>query len=305
MYAMRIELNKSNVVFQEEDHTYISPDFRLLHGITGMLHKHLFPDIYAGVSEEVLRRAAERGTLIHKRCEDYDNGNKEITCDEVYNYALICFENELQHEASEYIVSDEEYFASAIDKVYRVSDNEFILADIKTTSVLNLDYIRWQLSVYSYLFKLQNPQAQIAGLYAIWLRGDKYKFERVDPISEEYVKDLLTCEREGRMFLHPELAKASSALMLPNDVVERFCFLKEQVERVTSDFEAVKSMLMEQMQAHNVKSWDCEAFKATIVPESVSIGFDAKRFEAENKELFEKYKTKETKRKASLKLTFR
>lgn len=302
---MRVELNQSSVVFQESDHTYISPDFRLLHGITGMLHKQLFPDVYTGVSEEVLRRAAERGTLIHKRCEDYDNGNKEITCDEVYNYALVCFENELKHEASEYIVSDNEYFASAIDKVYRVSDNEFILADIKTTSVLNLDYVRWQLSIYAYLFTRQNPTAKVVGLSAVWLRGDKYKYERVEPVPEIYIEELLTCEREGEMFAHPELAKASSAIALPNNVIERFCLLREQMEQVTADFEHVKSMLMEQMLAHKVKSWDCEAFKATVVPESVSVGFDAKRFEQDNPELFEKYKTKETKRKASIKLTFR
>lgn len=302
---MRIELKDCGVVLNEERHIYVDEDFNTLQGVTGILHKHLFPQMYAGVSEEVLKAAAERGTRVHKQCEDFDNGNREIVSDEVFNYAGICFEHDLHHEASEYIVTDGEHFASAIDKVYRVSDDEFILADIKTTATLNRDYVRWQLSIYADWFEKQNKGAKVVALCAIWLRGDKCKFEAVNRVESEDVAELLRCEIEGKEYTHKELALEGSALAIPTHVVEQFIMLKDEADKALAKFEEVKAMLFEQMTTHNVKSWDCEAFKATVVPESVSIGFDAKKFEQENPELFAQYKTKETKRKSSLKLTFR
>jgi hypothetical protein len=253
----------------------------------------------------VLENASKRGTAVHKACEAYDNGQKEIASVEVYNYCAICFDNNLQHEASEYIVSDNEHFASAIDKVYRVSDNEFILADIKTTSQLNIEYVRWQLSIYAYLFRMQNPDAYVSKLAVIWLRGEKCRYEYIEPVPYEWVEDLMRCEVNGVIYESPELKKAQNALMLPPKAVELATEIDRQAEMWIERREKMRQYLLELMQKHNVKSWDAETMKATIVPESTSISFDAKKFEADYPELFKQYKTRETKRKASIKLTFR
>lgn len=64
----RIELNESGVIFNEEQHTY-NLNGKFLNGITGVLHRQLFPDEFDGIDEETLKKAAEYGTSIHKSCE--------------------------------------------------------------------------------------------------------------------------------------------------------------------------------------------------------------------------------------------
>lgn len=302
---MRVELKQSSVTFIEDGHTYISEDFRKLSGITSVIQKHLFPDAYKGISKAVLDNAAKRGTAIHKACEAYDNGSKDVSIPEVYNYAALCFENNLQHEASEYIISDNEHFASAVDKVYRLGDDEFMLADIKATSQLNIEYVRWQLSIYAYLFRLQNPDAYVSRLVVIWLRGKKCSMEYVEPVPYEWVEELLRCERDGIRYHNTELQKAASKLMLPSKAVALATEIDRQAEMWLARREKMRQCFLGLMHQHNVKSWDAETMKATVIPESTTLTFDAKKFEAEHPELYNEYKTKETKRKESIKLTFR
>lgn len=204
-------IQNMQVTFNEKSHAYINNDFENLTGVTGILHKYVFPDMYDGVSEKKLAEAAERGTRIHKACEAYDNGKNygDIIAEnagyetQIQNYVNIVNDNKLTHVASEYLISDNEFVASSIDKVYRASAKSFIIADIKTTYKLNEDYVRWQLSIYKYLFELQNPEAKVKSLYAIWLRDEKCKFVELEPIDKEIVKDLLSCAKDGCEWTNP------------------------------------------------------------------------------------------------------
>ena len=135
MATKRIELKNSEVIFLEEPHEYWLGD-KQLSGITGMIQRQLFPEEYDNVDEAVLKSAATYGTNVHASIEDFDkNWNNDGTV-EVADYIKICQEHGLVHEASEYIVSDNNNWASMIDQVYRVSEDTFSLGDIKTYGVM-------------------------------------------------------------------------------------------------------------------------------------------------------------------------
>jgi hypothetical protein len=299
-----MKLQDMGVVLREDEHRYFL-DGKELMGITGMLSRQLFPGKYDDVDEETLKKASEYGKQVHKWCELYDTDGYRSNQQEVVEYSALCFTHDLYHEASEYIVTDGYFFASPIDKVFRCSDDEIELSDIKTTAELDRDYVRWQLSIYAYLFERQNPGAKATRLTAIWLRGDKSDYVQVERVPDDVVAELLQCEREGREFERKELAFASSALALPQNFTAQLKELHMQYEAYKAQLEAFKAQLLEQMQEHHVKTLDCEAFRATVVPESSSLTFDAKRFEAEEPELFERFKTKKQVRKSILKLTIR
>ena len=53
-----MKLNQSSVVFNNENHTY-TLDGKLLSGITSLLHRQLFKDMYKGVDEKVLQENAD------------------------------------------------------------------------------------------------------------------------------------------------------------------------------------------------------------------------------------------------------
>lgn len=193
-----MRLIKSEVVFNSKDHTYIL-NGKQLSGITSLLDRQLFKDKYSGIPEEILRKAAERGTYIHQCCELVDEGFVSDNQESI-NYLKLKEKYNLRFEESEYLVSDNEHVASCIDKVYRYDDTTFFLGDIKTTYKLNKEYVMWQLSIYAYLFEKQNPGTKVSSIFAIWLRGKTAKLVELDRVPTEKVEELLRCDAMGLQY---------------------------------------------------------------------------------------------------------
>lgn len=253
-----IELNPSNVVFTPEDHRYFL-NGKELSGITGLIKSQLFADKYANIPQFVLDRAAERGTMVHESIELLDGGFAPAeTTPELENYKHIKEENALTTVANEYIVTDNEHFASGIDLVLSDKEDNIILADIKTTSVLDKEYVRWQLSIYAYLFELQNPDLKVSKLYVLWLRGDKSEFAEVQRIDTDVVKDLLQCEVDGRQFVNP-LAKADPKVPAGIKNAEMAVYtLVTQIKELTEKKKQLSDGLLKLMQDNDVKSYKGE-----------------------------------------------
>ena len=286
-----MELIKSQVIFDQQAHTYTTPDGVCLQGITGMLERQLFPDKYSGVPEFVMRKAAERGSLIHEVCELIDDLGIEHESEEAKGYKRLKEAYNLQYEAGEYIVSDNEHFASPIDKVYRESDTEFSLADIKTTYKLDKEYVRWQLSVYAYFFELQNPEAKVKRLFAIWLRGEIAELAEVERIPDDVIKKLLECEINRVKFTNP-YALPATASSLPLKYLE----MEQSIVEIDSQekyWKEQKKILMDGIMQEMVKagaySWEGDSVKFTRKKESIRKGFDTKAFERDYPEIYAKY----------------
>lgn len=286
-----MELVKSNVIFDQQAHTYNTPDGVCLQGITGMIERQLFPDKYSGVPDFVMRRAAERGSFIHEVCELVDDLGIEHESEEARNYQRLKEEHALRYEASEYLVSDNEHFASCIDKVYRESNTEFSLADIKTTYKLDKEYVRWQLSIYACLFELQNPGCKAVRLFAIWLRGGKSELVEVDRIPDEVVIALMSAEIDGVKFVNPYAVPAPSAeLPLKYQEMEQAIV---EIDRQERYWKEQKKILMDGIMQEMVKagaySWESEAIRLTRKKEGIRKDFDKKSLEKDYPEIYAKY----------------
>lgn len=66
----KISLNVPRVTFIEESHQYFIGK-KELKGVTGTLIKKAFPDTYKNIPESVLKKAAERGGLVHNTFETF------------------------------------------------------------------------------------------------------------------------------------------------------------------------------------------------------------------------------------------
>lgn len=265
----RIQLNHSGVVFNEEEHTY-HLNGKELSGITSLLDRQLFPNTYAGVNEAILKEAAEYGTSVHKGCEDFDSQWINDGTQEVADYIQICTENELAHEASEYLITDNVTYASMIDKVYRVNDNTFDLIDIKTYGVMNdekLQKAKWQLSIYALLFEMQNPKAKVGKLAIIHLRNRMKKDGSFDHISDfipvnripaEICKDLLDADRNGEQFQNP--------YAIPEDIIqqeETIRTLMEAKKAAEEQLAAIKASILKRMESSDIKTWATPSMRFT------------------------------------------
>lgn len=291
-----IQLNPSWVVFNEEEHTYTLGD-KQLHGITGMLSRQLFADKYKDIPEYILRRAAERGTAIHKDCEFTDATGLEPQTTEGKNYLEL--RKNFNVIANEYTVSDNDYFASNIDCVWE-KDGKVILADIKTTSRIDEEYLSWQLSIYAYLFELQNPELKVSGLYGVWLKDDKKQLVTINRRPTEEIIKLMDCEKSGETYLIPQ----EENMLITRSAVDILIEAKQMSEYYTKRYKDIEQQLLNAMVEHKVKSWDTETLKATYTPASESTTFDTKKFQEEHPELYKQYLKKST-RKETIRITVR
>lgn len=204
MELARIE----SVRFDELTHSYLltRPDggMALLKGVTTLMREHgLSPD-YSGIDPAVLRRAAERGTAVHRLLQDYDDGKAVAETPELSAYRRLG----LKVVASEYLVSDGVRVASSIDKVIYVDESTVDLGDVKTTSELHVAAVAWQLSIYKWLFELLNPGIRVRRLYGIHVRDGRARLVEVEPVPPERVAALMEAEAAGRRLEAPAGAEA-------------------------------------------------------------------------------------------------
>ncbi len=287
----RIELKESGVLFNEQEHTY-NLNGKFLSGITGVLHRQLFPDEFDGIDEETLKKAAEYGSAVHKSCELFDNEWTNDNTPEVMDYITLCRANGLTHEISEYTITDGENYASNIDKVYRANENTFSLADIKTYSVMTaekLEKARWQLSIYAYLFELQNKKAKVDGLYVIHLRnkmksnGDKSEISRLIPVARipsEICKDLLDTDLRDGQFKNP--------YSIPEDVKQLETHIRElmtEKAKVDTELDTLKSGILKRMTDGDIRQWYTDTMKITRKMPSVRTSFNLQLFKQDHPEI--------------------
>lgn len=271
MATKRIKLKQCSVVFNEEDHTYYLPEKdKYLSGITGMLERQLFPDTYAGIPEAIIKQAAAYGKEVHQSIEDFDMFWVNDGTQEVADYITLTTEQGLIHETSEYLITDGENYASMIDKVYRVDENTFDIGDIKTYGVMTpekREKARWQLSVYSYLFELQNKKAKVRRIFILHIRNKAKKDGSFDHISDfielkripsEIVKELLLADSMGGQFNNP--------YEIPEDILQQEPLIRKLI-LAKSDAEtklnSIKARILSLMEAQDIKSWATDTMKIT------------------------------------------
>lgn len=285
---MRVELKDSGVIFDEEKHTYKLGD-KYLSGITSVLHRNLFPDEFDGIDEEILNKAAEYGTAVHKSIEDFESQWINDGTQEVSDYIQIIKDYNLSHEISEYTITDGDNYASNIDKVYRVSDDTFNLADLKTYGVMSPDKLekaKWQLSVYAMMFEKQNPKAKVGRLYVIHIRNKQKSDGSYDHISElievkripsEVCIDLLEADHNGEKFFNPydlplEISSQEDTII---ELVQQKAIIDEQLN-------AIKSNILSQMERLDARSWVGKQMRLTRKLPTTRSTFDLKKFQSEH-----------------------
>lgn len=198
-----MELYHSNRVwFDDTSHSYLLDEDRLLMGVTGLIKKHGIGGAgYVGVNPEILRRAAEEGTAIHRELQDYENGVTIFASELIDEYKKLG----LKFIESEYPVSDFDVVASAIDMVYEGSaPNSVILADIKCTDKYHRRYVEWQLGGYKILFERQNPGIKVEALLCLHIDKKKRTIRGLYPVngvSEAEWDALIQAEKDGLIYI--------------------------------------------------------------------------------------------------------
>lgn len=294
-----IALTKPSVVFDKGSHTYFL-DGKQLQGITGVLERKLFPTKYLGVDEDTLQKAADYGTQVHEQIAT-DDGADEFVLDEVLNYRKIITANNLKPIAHEYLVTDSENYASAIDLVFDNEDGTVDLADIKTTYKLDKDYVSWQLSIYAYLFELCNPGLKVSNLYGLWLRDEKSSYEKVYRHDKDEVLRLLADDTED-CFLPDAPKMPADIVEMASQLEEYFTMLKRYEKKYKEQEKEFKSRLTKLMGEAGIYNISIGGLKISYVKGYTKSSLDSTRLKKEMPEIVEKY-SKTTNVSPTIKIT--
>lgn len=291
---LRLKINKT-VIFDEFTHTYISKtNNKLLIGVTSLMKKHgLAPD-YGGIPQDVLERAAQKGTAIHEMLQAYDDGKsvREDIDGDLEAYKTLG----LKVDRSEYLVTDDNIVASFVDKVLE----DCSLADVKTTSTVHKRAVSWQLSIYAYLFERMNPSKKVPHIYCIHVREGKAKLIELERISDEQVAKLLECEKEGCFYFdNVDIASANDAFSESeiNELVTSFETIekcKEIIKNEEFKVAALKMKMYDYMEQKSIDDMSCE-YGTFIRKESyVRKSFNSSAFRKDHPDMYNQYQTETT-----------
>lgn len=186
--------------FDDDTHTYLLEGI-IIPSITQVMKKK-FGGMYNNVPTDILRRSADHGTEVHKAIENYckfEMGSdlRELKHFQVLQkrYGFQVIENEIP------IVISDPKVAGRLDLVIRDKQGRLAIADIKTTSVLDKEYVGYQLNLYKMGYE-ETYKQKIEALYAIHIRAygnSNFRHFKEFPISEipyQWLKEV----QDGRQF---------------------------------------------------------------------------------------------------------
>lgn len=175
----------------DKSHTYIF-DGEILPSITQIL-KIKFGKKYQNVDKSVLKRASEKGVIVHKAIEDYEiNGIEDTSCKELYNYKFLKKQFKFECIANEVpivlFVDNKPVCAGRIDLILKEKNNIGI-GDIKRTSEFDKEYVTYQTNLYRIGYQ-QTYGVGVSFLKGLHLRDKVRKYIDL-PIKEELSLQLL------------------------------------------------------------------------------------------------------------------
>lgn len=285
----KITLNVPRVTFIEESHQYFIGK-KELKGVTGTLIKKAFPDTYKNIPESVLMKAAERGSLIHNTFEtfcsifdadikQYPNPTEEL---QAFHSMLVAYD--LHYVASEYLVTDGENFASAIDGIFADKEGNIYLVDYKTTSTLHYDNVSLQLSIYAKWFEEQNPDLKVKEIVCMWFKNGQSKFQPLPRVADWQIDDLINA------YLADD-----AEYQYKVEVPEQFSALEQEYRLITARMDALKikqddlkEQMMKMMEANKQKSIKTNIGSYSYVESTTNRKLDMKFFKEKYPNAYEK-----------------
>lgn len=285
----KISLNVPKVTFIEETHQYFIGK-KELKGVTGTLIKKAFPDTYKNIPESVLKKAAERGGLVHNTFETfcsifdadikkYPNPTEEL---QAFHSMLVAYD--LHYVASEYLVTDGENFASAIDGIFADNEGNIYLVDYKTTATLHYDNVSLQLSIYAKWFEEQNPDLKVKEIVCMWFKNGQSKFQPLPRVSEEQIDELINA------YLADD-----TDYQYKVEVPEKFSALEQEYRLITARMDALKikqddlkEKIMKMMEANKQKSIKTNIGSYSYVESTTKRTLDTKLFKEKYPNAYER-----------------
>ena len=257
------------MTFDKEKHTYTHNDV-IYTSVTQLLSKHGLSANYKGIDPKILEEAKKFGNEIHEELEHLIKGtSKDVSQTALDGFKLL---GNIILMASEMMVYSELDTLSGTIDIMAYIDNKLTILDIKTTYAFHELSVRWQLSLYAYLYYKQYG-TRIDLMKCLWYdkKNDNWFLKDIEPISDDNIQRLLECEKQGILYTEEtenELIDTYYSQQLAT-TIGKIKQYKEWIKELEKEQALIEDMLKNGMKEYNIKSFDNEYFKITYTPETV------------------------------------
>lgn len=195
-----VELGGASLEYLDDIHQYIV-DGICVSSITQML-KVRFGGKYDGIPKATLDRAADYGTAVHKSIEMYcEHGIGLMGCEtETKSFETLERLHGFRVLGNEIPVilydGGAPIAAGRLDLLIECEGLRGI-ADIKTTSVMDCEYLACQLNLYRLAY-MQTYSDKVDMLAGVWLRHEKRRFRKI-PVQPELAREIIRDFKNKKM----------------------------------------------------------------------------------------------------------
>ena len=250
--------------FNDDTHTYTNDKGDVYISVTQLLKKYNLSTSYNQyIDPAVLANAAGYGKTVHKELEEYIKQGTAGVTPEYTAFVLYTTSNniDLTTAKSEHVIYNDKYkIAGTLDFSY-IDNNEFVIADFKTTSSIHWDSVSWQLSLYNYMCCNYNIIEYYGAILKVFHfdKLGKLKVREVPTIPYEEVEKLLDAYITNSPYSYtPDLSKIMSDT--EGQVLYQLCSEINQCELLLKELSTKKQSyqkkLLEKLQTHQIRS--CE-----------------------------------------------
>lgn len=257
------------MTFDKETHTYKKDDV-IYTSVTQLLSKHNLSANYKDIDPTIIKEAAKYGNDIHEQLEHLIKGtSKDVSQTALNGFKLL---GGITLMASEMMVWSELDVLSGTIDIMAYIDNKLTILDIKTTYAFHELSVRWQLSLYAYLyFKQYGTRVDL--IKSLWYdkKNKKWFLKDLEFISDDNIQRLLECERQGILYTEAteyELIDTYYSKQLAT-TVGKIKQYKEWIKELEKEQALIEDVIKNGMKEYNIKSFDNEYFKITYTPETV------------------------------------
>ena len=282
------------IQFNEKDHIYSLNGEIASISITELLHKHGLAPNYEGIPKSVLKASAKTGKEYHKEFEEITGDVKVAPKTENGKLYKEWLFNNVDFAFAEKMVGIElnGWTLCGTADLVAFKGKKMIIADHKTTSSFQKEYVSWQVSIIDYLIrhnetgvfnddknKLNINQyyenEQPSDLYCLWYNNGELKVKELQRVSDSEIERLFECERKGEIYSRKELV-VDDDLMQEFLVAEKTLIdIQKQYEIATANAKEIREKLKDIMEKQGIIKWETpNGIKATYIPATERMGID-------------------------------
>ena len=287
------------IVFDKESHTYTDAATGQILPFVNQIINAVYGSGVEFVSPEILKAAAERGTDIHAEGEQaikgfitvYKHPETAALMEWVKKSSL-----DISQARTEVIVSVEGKFAGTADLIcgglfdYKTSRNK------PTKSMLG--HWQKQLSMYYYAEKKSGREPE--KMTVLHLTGNTCTPYDLEYLGDAWVEETLTAYYEGRK-IEEKREIATDLQTIDQNTLARFSVVLETIANLEKEIEPIREQIKAEMEKRGILNLKLGNVSISYVAPTKRKTFDAKRFKADNAEMYEQY-TKESEVKSSIRI---